>query len=799
MGIGKKRALSALFVGFGLTVCAGAYCINMHTVQAESLTFGDIAGQSFTNEDYQFSGYSLGYEKNGAVNSNSAGSSFRFKMQISERMQNYISETAGVTTGTLIYPAYYLNGAELTADFTAGENNDIVPLNLDTTSSWTQAEGADSYQSVAYLKEIPAKFYGAKIAVRGYLKAGDKYYYTQPTPARSFSWVVNEEYSDEESVFTAQEKREIKELFCKFPITVDGVTQIKYYGDTVETPEASGEPHRIFLYYEQDGKAFTPGISKLIGRANLTSVYANIENFYSREEGKATFDAEGIPAGITTAKLNGDTVSCTTQAGKISVQNLDLEMGGNYLLVAQDNAGNVYRVAFKYVAKINDNVPYAANDELVYDLGGRDIAYIDDLNGVEIITDGGRVLTGISANNSKEVAEKEALITDTAGDVHKITLRVFSKVLYSDEDARAFFVGDRVKAALDEEERYFSLPGFKKYRAASIGLANDVNLGNIPESHGAYQLSTLAEAQSYVKNNTSSLERGYVEAKDDGGNVAGYITYYVNGSGIKVPSYITFSGFFDGCGHAVSWTVDGGDGSHGRGSLFGYYMNGTLQNAELDVTYKNVTQSTTCFIIAESIWSDDIYNAETNPEPIKGRIDNMFFNVRLGENTDDDKVKIVLGGANKNYGMHLTDCLMVRTGNTSKYGSSTKLLFDYVFSNTDSDLEKFTNGFTNAAGTTLYEVKREYVNTENVVCIIPDGDLVGLLGYFGYNRYYAGINQQDTEDIDGSDYWYSNGFFHDTYIYNYTQAKTAERALKVGNWVVSYGETIEDVTATFVK
>ncbi len=732
MSITRKRGIGLMSF---LCVCLSACAIfaldngDKAVANAATPTIADV-GQGFDGEDYSFQGYSFRFDEEGAVNSNSVNSALRFKMKISAEMKSYLDGTSGAKTGTLIYPAYYLNGDEsaLTVESKAGDNGEIVPINLDTTAAWQEVEGG--YESVTYLKEIPAAYYNSKIAVRGYLEIGGTYYYTSAPEARSLSYVVNQEKSA--ANFTAEEKAKFTELFLKFPITVDGVQQTVYYGDTLEAPEA--RTNEIFLHYAQGDKIFTAGESKLVGRGELTSVWAKVDNYYSAEEKTATFAVEGLPADITSAKLNGETIDCTTTEGMLTVSNLQgLAMGQNSLLTVTDSENETYYVAFKNVAKINDNVPYSAGDELAYDLGDRAIDYVENQNGEEILTDGGLVLTGIAANNTATVQETPVLITDSAGDVHKLTLRVFTKVLYTDQDAIDYFIGTEANNYTDAWLR-------SGMNTNCYALGADLTLGTIPLNNRFY-------------------------------NAAG--------------SAVRFSGLFDGAGHTLDWTVDGSqtqEQDQNSGSLFGYYVYGVLQNVAFNVNFKNLVSKKTYPIIAAYFYGN------STPH------ENVFIKANFDESVEnlDNGTIVRLGGMNGNYKLALKNFTYVCTYGKTGSGISRTLLSqrNKIFNSDGTALGD--NGNIAVEGTEgNYTFKTEYANFSNVNFIIPDG-VEGALGSLDGGKYAAAGNQT----LGNSGTTNFGVKYNGTALYNYSNAKTT--VTKVGKWQISYGNGIEEISATYL-
>ncbi len=232
----KKTGLAVLTAGAVLSLGLGAiFAGELQTTKASAAENVSAIGAS----DYQFAGYSLKFDEASVNTADSGKSAFRFKMTMSDTVQAKIG-TDITETGTLIYPNHYLGGSELTVDSKAGTNNDILPIKVDTTNAWSLQEGSTNvYENVVYLNEIPAEYYSTKIAVRGYAKSGDTYYYTTATTAQSFAWVVNEEYNDEDSPI-AEDKTAFREAFNKFSVTIDGTATQMYYGEKLTAPTTPG-------------------------------------------------------------------------------------------------------------------------------------------------------------------------------------------------------------------------------------------------------------------------------------------------------------------------------------------------------------------------------------------------------------------------------------------------------------------------------------------------------------------------------------------------------------------------------
>ncbi len=543
------------------TVAVGVFALATLSVQpSEKVSASAPLGlENFTTEDLRFEGYSIRFDGNTVFGADDSGeTALRFKTSISSALYSYLTSTEGAKTGTLIYPAYYLEDRDTQNLTVATQNGEVAPFNVDTTTSWKYIEGEDVYQSVAYLKEIPAKSYGFDVAARGYVQVGDNYYYTEGTPARSLAYVADKEYGYEDSVFTADQKGALRDALLKFPVTVDGVKTEKYYGEKIAPPtERTGY---LFAGYRIEGRKeiWSPDETTVYGKATLTSVFVPTRNYYSLQEGALTIEIDGLPAGLTKAEVNGQEVACTSAKGKLYLKELtSLKAGDKYLVKLVDGEGKSYFGGFTAVTA---DLPYSFEDYLDFDFsdGGAEthrVASVKDDYGNDIAHIGA-CLEGIPANESSKPQSMLVYITDDHGDEYTFHLSIYTDVIYNNEDADAFFLGSISGTNVFWEDALVD-----QDLTGCYALASDVTL-SLPLKH----------------------------TRTTGG----------------------LAGLFDGRGHTVSWTTDAQVGdTKASPALFGYNFRGVIQNAAFDFTLTGNWNSGLCVLAdyasAKQVTLENVY------------------------------------------------------------------------------------------------------------------------------------------------------------------------------------------------
>ncbi len=520
------------------------------TAATTTNTVGAI-NDTLTDADYYFKGYSLEWD-NGTKygDANSGLTAIRFKMYVTEAMYNYVAENAKtVTTGTLIYPAKYVGGqvANLTVNSTYGSGEDLAkPIDLDTTAAWGALEEKETiggvayaYESVTFLNQIPQEYYTAPIAVRGYVKVGETYYYTDATneTARSLTEIAKIEYDALESKLADYEEA-YKDALMKFKFQLDeNEVEYVYYGDTLENmPEE--KVGSVELYTNAKGTAIWKETNVFKGNTKLVTESVDAKQYYAKpaagEEDVATFNVEGATDGETTATVNGQTLSAVVADGKVTVNGLgalELTAGKAYLM----QVGGA-KLGFTPVTAINDYVPYAKDDTLWFpQLGENTVSAITTLTGENKNVDG--AIDGVTenklANTTTDVSIAVAqegdslLVTASDNSVYKISTKIYARVLYNDTDAADFFFGSTGLA--------------HKGCLNAVALATNVNAGD---------------------------------------GVA-----YTAGQ---------FTGLFDGCGYSVSWNANM---TTNKSGLFGYMVRGIVKNVALFPTFGEVSGSNVSYPI----------------------------------------------------------------------------------------------------------------------------------------------------------------------------------------------------------
>ncbi len=499
---------------------------------------GAISGlEGFAATDYTFKGYAIKYDATAAMTGNSGENQIQVKTSATKAMYDKI-KGKGASSGTLLVEASKVEGSELTVDTTGA-------VNLETRNAWVANADKTAYESVVFLKEIPAKYYGTDFVARSYVKVDDAYYYTATTEATSLAEIVYEEYNDETSPL-ASVKDGMRDAFNKYTVTVDGTSSTMYYGDKITAPEAQmGKVFLNYVYADDETKVWN--VEDIVtGSVSLVSTYTNAIQFYSEAAGTATLAVDGLAEGITTATVNGVDVAVTTTLGKVTVSGLtDLEYGKSYSI---EVGGKV--TGFTYVKTINDVVPYAYNDDLHLEFPGATITSITDVMGNSIAYENG-VLTGVEENTVRdEVRYDECLVyaTTAGGDVevHKITLNVFGHVIYDNYDFVEFFLGTPVvgdNGKITDFDPAGVIYGYTPTEGYSltVGIANDIDL--------------TKEEIVFARKATSVTSK--------------------------------FVSIFDGLGHTIKY--NGSAGGSAITSLFGYQMYGIFRNFALEVTYSSMT------------------------------------------------------------------------------------------------------------------------------------------------------------------------------------------------------------------
>ena len=240
----KKKIIFLAVVGCGVSLCAGIAAQGGILADAENSS--GMAGNAF--ENYFVAGGSV------RLVDDEHGAGIRFHVMMSE--DDYAKNIKdGVTTGTLILPKSLLaEGGELTLE-------DTRAMNIDTTSVWesTTYSGATYKQSIAYVYNIPKENYGSDLYARGYVKSGDKIAYTALSAPISMSWVAQDEYNDENSLLTAEQKQTLKETYVDFSVLyhVDGTAanvETAEYGSLLEKPQnPEKEGYRFAGWFDRSG------------------------------------------------------------------------------------------------------------------------------------------------------------------------------------------------------------------------------------------------------------------------------------------------------------------------------------------------------------------------------------------------------------------------------------------------------------------------------------------------------------------------------------------------------------------
>ena len=230
-------------IGLAFAVTALGFCacglINTHTVSATGNT-PDIAVEEYRAEHFFVDGYSVRLPSS---ETDEHGYGVRFYVRMSKEL--YEALPAQVATGTLFLPKSLI-----------GEDNaltieDSTAWDCPTTDEWYAVtdNGVAYMESVVYCYDIPKENHGSDIAVVGYVKDGENYYYSATTEARSMSWVAKNEYNNENSKLSATQKAELKAQYLDCKVTLDGEEYATVaYGEKIPAPDTVSDSSPYYSY-----------------------------------------------------------------------------------------------------------------------------------------------------------------------------------------------------------------------------------------------------------------------------------------------------------------------------------------------------------------------------------------------------------------------------------------------------------------------------------------------------------------------------------------------------------------------
>ncbi len=465
----NKKIISLLTSTFA--VCLTAAAISAAPVTASAATsaptVNEITGKEFNANDYSFAGYSIDWQNASYEDSTSGATKLRFKMQLSQDLYTYVTTTDNVTTGTLIYPAYYLDGdvSALTVDSKVGE---AEPIDIETTGYWDETDRT----SVVYLNEIPRKYFSSAIAVRGYICVNGTYYYSdaEGEVARSVAYVAMEDYADNVSY-----KEEMKNALAQFKYQLDdGTVESKCYGDKVTAPADAFDS--ISLYTNATGTAIWDCENNVItGDTKLLTKTVDTKNYYAKSGTTVEIPVDDSVATVTTATVGTQTVSASYADGKLTLSGTglqSLESGEKYLVTFTDSASKTHYAGLTCVEGIKDGLYYEG--EALSDAVALTPTTATTLTGEEITVTNGAL---VGVKNETKVMEEESYLVTTAEGTYLVNLDVYGYVIRDNVDAYHFFFGTPV----EQTGGYYDVSAKEGRLCANmadkiVAMANDVTL-----------------------------------------------------------------------------------------------------------------------------------------------------------------------------------------------------------------------------------------------------------------------------------------------------------------------------------
>ena len=216
----KKIALTCAVTALSLATCG---LIGIHTASATGAE--DITDTTYREANFTFDGYSVRVPQG---ENDEHGYGVRFFIRMTQALWDKLPE--GFETGTLFLPDSLIGDDGLTID-------DATAQDCPTTDQWYDVtdEGVAYKESVVYCYDIPEANHGSDIAVRGYVKVGDEYYYSAASDSHSMSWAALQEYNNTASSLYKNEALKTGYLDCT--VTLDGEEYATVlYGDKITEP-----------------------------------------------------------------------------------------------------------------------------------------------------------------------------------------------------------------------------------------------------------------------------------------------------------------------------------------------------------------------------------------------------------------------------------------------------------------------------------------------------------------------------------------------------------------------------------
>ena len=255
----RKNLITLLSVGC-LACFAGALSFWMPKINAQA----EITSSNF-------------YVKGAGVRllNDQDGSGLRFHTVMETEVYNALDPSC--TTGTLILPELLCVDGELTL-----ENEQAV--NIPTTSIWYRSDMEGYMQSTAYLYDIPASSYGARMVAVSYVKFGDgTVEYSPMSPATSMTDVANTAIASDATLTSKLQPYIVENATVKFRYA-DGTveSQTLPYGSKLVAPEIETEKagYKFKGWVTRLGKVWDFENDELTGTTTLTATFEKYNGKY---------------------------------------------------------------------------------------------------------------------------------------------------------------------------------------------------------------------------------------------------------------------------------------------------------------------------------------------------------------------------------------------------------------------------------------------------------------------------------------------------------------------------------------
>lgn len=252
----KKWALVFALTTFGVAT-TGIVGNNVSAAEGDTQTqTEDITNDTYREANFIIGGYSVRIP-NGENDEHGYG--VRFHVQMSKEL--YDKLPTGATTGILYYPEAKLDdNNDQTVDVLTYDHVASGAQNHDSTDEWYDitVDGKPYKESVVYSYNIPEGSFGADIAVRGYVKVDDTYYYSATSEARSISWTARAEYEDYLAGISKLNDTHIdylKKTYLDCTVNIDGNETTVMYGEKLEAPTYAYATTIFKGYYNQANNA----------------------------------------------------------------------------------------------------------------------------------------------------------------------------------------------------------------------------------------------------------------------------------------------------------------------------------------------------------------------------------------------------------------------------------------------------------------------------------------------------------------------------------------------------------------